>query len=94
MKVATVNYVLNGGTFEQSDTLTPAENTLSYTACGASYFYEIEGTLTVTTPTREGYTFTGWYDNADCNGEPLDSFDLSTGEAITLYAGWAPNTAE
>ncbi len=94
MNVATVNYVLNGGTFEQSDTLTPAENTLSYTACGACYFYEIEGTLTVPTPTREGYTFTGWYDNADCNGEPLDSFDLSTGEAITLYAGWAPNTAE
>lgn len=40
-------------------------------------------------PTREGFLFDGWYDNADGTGEPVDlktkTFDADT----TLYAKWA-----
>lgn len=37
-------------------------------------------------PTRDGYTFTGWYTDEDCT----QLYDWSTlvTEAITLYAGW------
>lgn len=41
-------------------------------------------------PTREGYTFTGWYRDAAC----YELWQVETDtiqEDITLYAGWAPN---
>ena len=36
---------------------------------------------------RPGYTFTGWYLNAACTGEPFD-FSTPITSNITLYAGW------
>ena len=41
-------------------------------------------------PTREGYTFTGWYKDYACN----EKWDVETGKIeleITLYAGWQKN---
>ena len=41
-------------------------------------------------PTREGYTFAGWYTDAGCT----NSYDFLTAvtESITLYAKWTVNT--
>lgn len=38
-----------------------------------------------TDPTLDGYTFTGWYTDADCTAEFTDETFTST---ATLYAGW------
>ena len=40
-------------------------------------------------PVREGYTFTGWYTDQDCNN-PWD-FNTPVTEDMTLYAGWKQN---
>ena len=39
-------------------------------------------------PVREDYTFTGWYENKRCAGEPFD-FTQELHEDVFLYAGWA-----
>lgn len=38
--------------------------------------------------TREGYTFGGWYLNADLSGDKVESIDSSNPSNITLYAKW------
>ena len=38
-------------------------------------------------PTREGYSFTGWYKDAACY-EPWDMEEDTIQSGITLYAGW------
>lgn len=38
-------------------------------------------------PTRSGYVFAGWYDNASCSGSPYD-FTANIENDITLYAKW------
>ncbi len=38
-------------------------------------------------PTREGYTFTGWYRDRDCTVE-WDLENDTVAESMTLYAGW------
>ena len=46
------------------------------------------GTLTYPDiPTREGYVFAGWYDNAACEGTPFD-FSANHSGTTTLYAKW------
>ena len=42
------------------------------------------------TPTKEGYTFVGWYDNAEGTGEPYKV--IPAGWAGTLYAIWKQDT--
>ena len=44
---------------------------------------------TLPTPTKEGYTFVGWYDNAEGEGEPYKV--IPAGWAGTLYAIWKAN---
>ena len=41
------------------------------------------------TPTKEGYTFVGWYDNAEGTGEPYKV--IPAGWTGTLYAIWKAN---
>ena len=44
------------------------------------------------TPTRQGYVFTGWYTQADCDPSTLWNFGKSVFTDLnpkTLYAGWA-----
>ena len=43
----------------------------------------------LTPPPREGYTFDGWYANAECDGEPVTAV---TDHTSTLYAKWTKNT--
>ncbi|MBO4668031.1 MAG: InlB B-repeat-containing protein [Bacilli bacterium] len=46
------------------------------------------GTITLPTDlTRRGYTFLGWYDNANFTGSPITSISYN-GEKIVLYAKW------
>ena len=44
-------------------------------------------------PTKDGYTFAGWYDNAECTGSPITELSASTtySGAINLYAKWTSN---
>lgn len=43
------------------------------------------------TPTKEGYTFEGWYKNAELTGEPYQSNDLINSDTtLSLYAKWEP----
>ena len=46
----------------------------------------VEEDYVLPTPTREGYTFVGWYDNAEGEGEAM--IVLPAGWAGTLYAIW------
>ncbi len=48
---------------------------------------------TLVNPTKEHFTFNGWYINSDCSGEPLTSLaaDGYT-DNITLYAKWTEDT--
>ena len=41
-------------------------------------------------PTREGYSFTGWYKDPACF-EPWNMEEDSIQSALTLYAGWEKN---
>ena len=43
-------------------------------------------------PTRSGYVFAGWYDNAGCGGTPYD-FTSQIENDITLYAKWVQMSA-
>ena len=44
-------------------------------------------------PTKEGYTFTGWFTDEDCtNAYDFDTIVSDTKSEFTLYAGW--KTAE
>ena len=60
---------------------------------GNSPFESVVGAA-LPTPTKTGYTFTGWYTDSDCSGEPVNEIPTpSSGSAdITLYAGWSGNT--
>ena len=52
-------------------------------------------TVSDTTPTREGYSFTGWNTAADGTGTSYagnDSYTLPASGTDTLYAQWDPNT--
>lgn len=40
------------------------------------------------TPTKPGYTFTGWYTDADCKTRYPDAQLFTNINRITLYAGW------
>lgn len=40
------------------------------------------------TPTKQGYSFTGWYTDADCKTRYPDAQLFTNINGITLYAGW------
>ena len=57
---------------------------------GDSPFEPVVGAA-LPTPTKTGYTFTGWYTTSDCFGDPV--YEIPTpSSGITLYAGWRANT--
>lgn len=60
---------------------------------GNSPFESVVGAA-LPTPTKTGYTFTGWYTDSNCSGDPVNEIPSpSSGSAnITLYAGWRANT--
>ena len=65
-----INYVLNGGTNDPSNPST----------------YTVDNIVTFKAPTREGYTFLGWYEDAEFT-KVITSTANKTGD-ITIYAKW------
>ena len=75
IKVYTLTYELNGGTKANSRT--------SYTSETATFALgEASG--------REGYTFAGWYDNPDFEGDAVTEVPLGSSGDKTFYAKWVP----
>lgn len=73
-----ISYVLGGGT----------------NAAGNPSGYTVESdTITLGAPTREGYTFAGWYD-AEENGSLVTQIAAGSKGNITLYAAWQANSFE
>ena len=67
-----IEWHLNGGTQN------PA-NTDTYTA---------EDGLVLATPTRAGYTFGGWFVNADLSGSKVTAIKKGETQKKVFYAGW------
>lgn len=69
--------------------------TLSYQTNGGSYIepqtglYKENVPITSDTPTKEGYTFAGWYTNKELTGSPVTGSIELTGDQ-RLYAKWQP----
>ena len=47
--------------------------------------------VTLADPTRTGYTFGGWFENADCTGDKVTEIPVGATEAKTFYAKWTAN---
>ncbi len=47
----------------------------------------------LTTPHREGYTFMGWYEDADFSGDRIVAVKNGTDRDIEVWANWAPNSS-
>ena len=73
IKTHKVEFVLDGGSTVAN---LPAEFVE-----GAKY------PLNYATPTKEGYYFKGWYDNAEFTGEAVTSYGAETAD-VKLYAKW------
>ena len=72
----TITYKLNGGT-------NPSSAPTSYTPNS--------GTVTLPTPTKNYYTFAGWYENSSFSGAAASSINTSLVSGnLTLYAKWTP----
>ena len=51
--------------------------------------YTVEDEIRLNPPeTKEGCLFTGWYEDEECQGNPLAVIGQGTHRDITLYAGW------
>ena len=74
-----ITYELNGGT--------NAEENLRYTE-----YTILSETIALADPTREGYTFAGWYQTKECSGAKITEIEKGSVGNLTLYAKWTPNT--
>ena len=86
----------NGGAIDGDQTKTV--NTCGPLMSGTNTYPSAYGT-----PHRDGYTFIGWFTDAECSGEPVKTVpaasffevnasgepDWSAPVTVTLYAGWA-----
>ncbi|MBP5370763.1 MAG: InlB B-repeat-containing protein [Bacteroidales bacterium] len=73
----TITYDLDGGTINSGKNTT-------YT-----YGY---GVVLPTDVTKNGYTFKGWYDNPQCEGESILAIPANATGNKTYYANWVVNT--
>jgi uncharacterized repeat protein (TIGR02543 family) len=71
----TITYILNGGT-------NAGANPASYT--------NAELPITLAAPTREGYTFEGWYADSGFTGTALTSIPADSTGNKTFHAKWTP----
>ena len=79
LEPVTITFDANGGSIYGNSTYTKSVDVNSY------FFND-----TMDAPTRSGYTFEGWYLDADCK-TPM-GFSYYVTEDLTLYAGWVKNT--
>ena len=64
------------------------EDALGYNSTSVSYLSTMQS-AEESTPTAFGYSFAGWYDNAECTGEDYRNVQMDYDE-IALYAKWVP----
>lgn len=74
----------------------PNEYTILYQPNGGvmeqtQYTYTIEDAVAFVSPTREGYSFGGWYKDADLTESAGDGLSAGQTGNIILYAAWTPN---
>ena len=69
----TITYELNDGTCDNLIT---------------TYSSDRKGNITLPTPTKDGYSFAGWYTKSSFNSIPLYILDSSYNRNITLHARW------
>ena len=69
--------------------------TITYNPNGGSAVadntYTVEATFELPTTTRDGYTFAGWYDNAELSGEPVTEVTKGSTGDKTFWAKWTAN---
>lgn len=81
-----INFDLDGGTINGSDTMA-TQTVYSNEKLGTAKCYPIDQPFVVPTdPVREGYTFLGWYTQAE--GGIKYTFTEAVSSNITLYAHW------
>lgn len=81
-----INFDLNGGTINGSDTMA-TQTVYSNEELGTAKCYPNDQPFVVPTdPVREGYTFLGWYTQAE--GGTKYTFTEAVSSNITLYAHW------
>lgn len=81
-----INFDLNGGTINGSDTM-ETQTVYSNEKLGNAKCYPNDQPFVVPTdPVREGYTFLGWYTQAE--GGTKYTFTEAVSSNITLYAHW------
>lgn len=73
----TITYELDGGSFDGDYATT----------------YSIESDFTLAVPTKDGFTFTGWYSASDLSGDVVSVIVPGATGDITLYASWTVATA-
>ena len=94
---------ISGNTFDISAdasvtvTRTPIDYTITYNlgggtnASGNPSTYTIQSqTITLAAPTREGYTFGGWYANSSLTGDAVTTIASGQTGDVTLWAKWTP----
>ena len=76
-------------------TWTPISYSISYNGVEGATFetpnpatYTIEDAITLNNPTKDGYTFAGWYDNAEFTGSAVTTISTGSTGAKTFYAKW------
>ena len=75
-----IEYVLNGGSDGSSDqAFNSSENPENYT---------IESSFALKNASRQGYAFSGWFENGDFSGSKTTSIEKGRTGKITLYARW------
>ena len=77
----TITLNLNNGTQNDANF---ANNTRTYIITDAP--------ITLPTPTRNGYTFGGWYDNSQFTGSSESSIPADGLKTVSYYAKWTPIT--
>ncbi|TVP95512.1 MAG: hypothetical protein EA374_03650 [Acholeplasmatales bacterium] len=77
-----IHYALNDDSFDDPAIL---DDPVS------SYTIEDE-TITLPVPERTYFTFLGWFDNAELEGDPVTTIPAGSTGAVTVYASWAPVT--
>lgn len=73
IKTYNITYHLGGGENAESNPQTFNEKTLP---------------LTLATPTREGFTFAGWYQNPAYSGNQMTTIEIGTEKNVSLWAKW------
>ena len=82
------------GYFDLSANWSAIEYSISYElnegefATAAPSVYTVEQKVELPSPSRPGFDFVGWYDNADFEGEALEAIELGSFGNKELFAKW------